>query len=124
VLEGPRMEPGGTERTCLHCALVRALRAETPALERRGIAIVVGRSDAVWLPVPGTRVYRGIRRLLRDATAAVRDRRVRLAVVDLAGKPHVEVMATVLDPVRARVFRTGFARVVDGRLPGGFTETA
>jgi hypothetical protein len=118
------MDPGGVERTCLHCALVRALRAETPALERRGVSIVVGRSDAVWLPVPGTRIYRGIRRLIREATATVSDCRVRLAVVDLAGKPHVDVMATVLDPSRARVFCVGFARVVDGRLPGGFVETS
>lgn len=118
------MDQGGVERTCLHCALVRALRAEAPGLERRGIAIVVGRSDAVWLPVSGTRIYRGIRRLLREATAVpARDCRVRLAVVDLAGKPHVDVMATVLEPSRARVFRVGFARVVDGRLPGGFVET-
>jgi len=117
------MEPDGGERTCLHCALLRALRAETPALERQGIAVVFGRSDAVWLPLPGTRVYRGIRRLLREATVAVTGCRVRLAVVDLVGKPHVEVMAIVLEPSRARIFRVAFARVGDGRLPGGFAET-
>jgi len=118
------MDPGGVERTCLHCALLRALRAETPALERRGVTVVFGRSDAVWLPISGTRLYRGIRRLLRDATTAVQDRRVRLAVVDLVGKPHVDVMATVLEPPGARVFRVAFARVVDGRLAGGFAETS
>jgi len=118
------MRQGEVERTCLHCALLRALRAETPALERRGVTVVFGRSDAVWLPMPGTRIYRGIRRLLRDATTAVTDCRVRLAVVDLVGKPHVDVMATVLEPSRARVFRVAFARVIDGRLAAGFAETS
>ena len=117
------MEPDGVERTCLHCALLRALRAESPALERQGIDVVVGRSDAVWLPVSGTRIYRGIRRLLHEATSSAAGRRVRITVVDLVGKPHVDVMATVLDPSRARVFRVGFARVVGGRLPSGFAET-
>jgi hypothetical protein len=118
------VDPGAVERTCLHCALMRALRAETPALERRGVTVVFGRSDAVWLPIPGMRIYRGIRRLLRDATASVTNRRLRVAVVDLVGKPHVDVMATVLEPSRARVFRAAFPRVVDGRLAGGFAETS
>ena len=109
-------------RTCLHCALVRALRAEAPVLEARGITVVVGRSDAVWLPISGTRIYRGLRRLLREATGAVAGRTVRLAVVDLVGKPEVEVMAAVLGSPRARVLRAGFPRVVHGRLAAGFAE--
>lgn len=116
------MAVGDAERTCLHCALVRALRAEMPALERRRVDVVVGRSDAVWVPLSGMRVYRGIRRLLRQATGGATDCRVRIGVVDLAGKPHVDVMATVL-VAPARVHRVGFARVVAGTLPGGFAET-
>jgi hypothetical protein len=117
------MDRGAPERTCLHCALVRALRAEMPALARRGVTVVVGRSDAVWLPIPGTQIYRGIRHLLREATTAVADRRLRVAVVDLVGRAHVDVMATVLEPSRARVFQVAFPRVVGAHLPGGFAET-
>jgi hypothetical protein len=46
---------------------------------------------------------------------------VRLAVIDLLGKPEVEVTAAALLPDRALVFRAGFVRVV-GPLAGGFSE--
>jgi hypothetical protein len=63
---------GGVDdgRTCLHCALARVLRAEAPALAARGVTVTMGRSDPVWLPISGTRVYRGVRRVLRAAAAA------------------------------------------------------
>ena len=115
---------GGVEtgRTCLHCALARALRAEAPALSARGVTVTMGRSDPVWVPIAGGRVYRGIRRVLRAAAAVTERHVVRLAVIDLLGKPEVEVTATALVPPRAHVFRAGFARVVAGPLPGGFDE--
>jgi hypothetical protein len=114
---------GGVDdsRTCLHCALARVLRAEAPALAARGVTVTMGRSDPVWLPISGTRVYRGVRRVLRAAAAASDHHVVRLAVIDLLGKPEVEVTAAALLPDRALVFRAGFVRVV-GPLAGGFSE--
>jgi hypothetical protein len=114
---------GGVDdaRTCLHCALARVLQAETPALAARGVTVTMGRSDPVWVPLSGTRVYRGIRRVLRAAAAAGERHVGRLAVIDLLGKPEVEVTAAALLPARALVFRAGFARVV-GPLGSGFSE--
>lgn len=109
-------------RTCLHCALVRAIEAESRALQAGDVSVVVGRSDAVWVPISGARVYRGIRRLLRRVTPVAGGRVVRLSVVDLAGKPHVEVMAAALLPARAEVFGVEFPRVVTETLDGGFGE--
>jgi len=109
-------------RTCLHCALLRALEAEGVALERRRLVVVLGRSDPVWLPISGTRIYRGIRKLLGAAMRAATDCRIRIAVVDLAGKPQVDVLATVLAGRRADVHRVAFPRVVGGTLAGGFVE--
>jgi hypothetical protein len=115
---------GGVDdrRTCLHCALARVLRAEAPALEARGVTVTMGRSDPVWVPISGTRVYRGIRRVLREAATVAERHVVRLAVIDLLGKPEVEVTAAALLPDRALVFRAGFARFMGGPLPGGFSE--
>lgn len=116
------MAGSGVERTCLHCALLRALRAEMPGLEGRGVTVMVGRSDAVWLPLSGTRIYRGIRRLLQRAGGTAARCRIRMAVVDLRGSSHVDVLATVLAPGRARVHRVAFPRTVDRHLPAGFAE--
>jgi len=52
-------------RSCLHCALARALGDEADELLRRRVVVTFSRSEAVWLPIPGSRIYRGIRRLLR-----------------------------------------------------------
>ena len=116
------MDASADLRTCLHCAMVRAIEAESEALRVRDVSVVVGRSDAVWVPISGARVYRGIRRLLRQVTPVAGGRVVRLSVVDLVGKPHVEVMAAALLPARAAVFGVEFPRVVAATLDGGFGE--
>lgn len=109
-------------RSCLHCALHRALRAEAAALDRRGLAVHLGRSEPVWLPLPGMRVYRGLRALLREACDAAVGGPLRLAVIDLAGKTHVEVTACVPQARGARVLRVEFPRHVPGALCRGFAE--
>lgn len=86
------------------------------------MTVTVSRSEAVWLPIAGGRIYRGIRRLLRRAAAVSQGHRIRLAVVDLCGKPHVEVTAAALLPERARVFSVAFPRVLTEPLARGFTE--
>jgi len=116
------IEGAEDRRTCLHCALARALKAETGALEARGVTVTMGRSDAVWLPISGARIYRAIRRLLREAAAVGEQHTVRMAVIDLLGKPEVEVTAAALLRGRATVFREAFPRVVPEPLPGGFAE--
>jgi hypothetical protein len=112
------------DRTCLHCALARAVRAETAALEARGLAVHFERTEAVWLPVSGVRLYRGVRRLLRQAAAQAEPGIFKLVVLTLTGKSHVEVTATV--PVRSgtRVFSAAFPRYVPGTLARGFAEAA
>lgn len=109
-------------RACLHCALARALGDEADELLRRRVVVTFGRSEAVWLPVPGSRIYRMLRRLLRRAAAMGEDTTVRLNVIDLPGKAHVEVTAAVLAGAHAAVFGTAFPRFVAATLPRGFAE--
>jgi hypothetical protein len=109
-------------RTCLHCALARALRAESARFAARGLALVFTRSDPVWLPVSGARVYRSIRRLLDEAHARAGSGAVKLAVLDLSGKSHVEVTATVPTPRGVVVLVRAFSRHAPGVLAAGFTE--
>src|SRR5262245_24330435 len=107
-------------RTCLHCALARALRAETLA-PGSPLRVHLGRSDPVWLPVPGRQIYRGVRALLREARTEADD--VKLSVVDLAGKSHVEVTAVARHPDgSSRVFVRAFPRFAPGTLARGFAE--
>jgi len=80
------------------------------------------RSEPVWLPGSGVSFYRGVRRLLRQARALGDGGAVKLAVVDLPGKSHVEVMATVVVGRSARVLSCAFARHVRGTLARGFAE--
>ncbi len=80
------------------------------------------RSEPVWLPASGTTCYRGVRRLLRAARAAADGGAVKIAVVDLPGKSHVEVTATVAVGRGSRVLSCAFARHVQGTLARGFTE--
>jgi hypothetical protein len=47
---------------------------------------------------------------------------VRLNVVDLPGKAHVEVTAAVLAGAHAAVFACAFPRFVAATLPRGFAE--
>jgi hypothetical protein len=109
-------------RSCLHCALARALHAESGAFVSRGLAISFARSEPVWLPRSGMRLYRGIRRLLRDARAAAEGNTVKLSVVDLPGKSHVEVTVTVATGRGSRVLSCAFARHAHGTLSRGFSE--
>jgi hypothetical protein len=109
-------------RTCLHCALARALRSEAGALAAGGLSITFTRSDPVWLPVPGIRIYRGVRRLLQAALGASTGPGMKLAVVDLPGKSHVEVIATVTTAGGTRVLSRAFPRYVASTLAGGFAE--
>ncbi len=109
-------------RTCLHCALARALRAEAGAIAERGLAVTFTRSDPVWLPVSGVRIYREVRRLLRRALDASVGKAMKLAVVDLKGKSHVEVIATVTTAQGTRVLGCAFPRHVASTLAGGFVE--
>jgi hypothetical protein len=109
-------------RSCLHCALARALRAESTAFAARGLALSFTRSDPVWLPAAGGRLYRGIRRLLRDARERADAGTVKLVVVDLPGKSHVEVTATVRRGRGAVVLACAFPRHRPGTLAAGFVE--
>lgn len=110
------------ERTCLHCALARALRVEAPALAARGLILNFERSEPVWLPASGMGLYRGVRRLLRQAAASGVPGIMKLAVLAPLGKPEVEVTVTV--PIRdgARVLAVRFPRHVPGTLSRGFAE--
>jgi hypothetical protein len=110
------------DRSCLHCALARALSAETDAFAAHGVSVSFTRSEPVWLPSSGMRLYRGVRRLLRQARAETEAREVKLAVIDLAGKSHVEVTATVTAGRGARVLACAFPRHVPGSLSRGFAE--
>jgi len=110
------------KRTCLHCALARALRAESSTLAERGVVLRFERSEPVWLPASGMRLYRGVRRLLRQAAGHAAPGAAKLAVIDIAGKSHVEVTATVTVPGGSRVLGVAFPRHVPGALARGFTE--
>ena len=110
------------ERSCLHCALARALQEEADGLAAAGLQITLGRSEPVWLPVTGAVVYRQIRRLLRDAQALRTPGILRLAVLDLAGKSHVEVTAAVAGTRTVRVLGRAFPRFDLSRLAAGFSE--
>src|SRR5437773_4859815 len=81
-------------RICLHCVLARALRAEAGILAARGLEVKLGPSEAVFLPGSGVKTYRRLRSLLREAAAQASGERLKLSVLDLPGKSHVEVTAT------------------------------
>jgi hypothetical protein len=84
----------------------------------------VGRSDPLWLPIAGTRVYRQLRSLLRAAHGGPDDS-LKLVVLDLPGKSHVEVVATVGHRgSRSRSRSVLFPRYAPERLAAGFAETA
>lgn len=111
-----------TAQSCLHCALARALKRESSALAERGVTVSMGRSEPVWLPLPGSRIYRALRRLLATARVHAEGPSLKLTVIDLVGKSHVEVTATVPFGRGSRVLGTAFPRHVPGTLGGGFAE--
>jgi hypothetical protein len=112
---------GRAVRTCLHCALARALRAESAALAAAGLAVRLGPFAPVLLPLSGAHVYRQLRRLL-TAVRGEASGGVKVAVLDLRGKSHVEVTATVARGGGAAVLSCTFARFDPAALPLGFAE--
>src|SRR2546430_11642639 len=82
-------------QSCLHCALARAIRRESGGLAARGLAVNIGRAEAVWLPSPGARLYRALRRLLREAGSQAEGSSLKLTVIGLTRKSHVAVTATI-----------------------------
>ena len=110
-------------RACLHCALARVLSAESPALRARGLDVRLGLADPVFLPAPGGRLYRGLRRLLRAAMAeAAPPGPVKLAVLNLLGKSHVEVTAAFPSAHGTRVLSCAFPHHDPAALARGFAE--
>ena len=106
-------------RTCLHCVLARVLRAEADALRERGLEVRLGPSEAVLLPAAGAATYRTVRALLRAAIADAAGPRIRLAVVDQAGKSHVEVTAAFAVGRGTRVLSCAFPRHDPAALAAG-----
>jgi hypothetical protein len=117
------MEQEAGVRACLHCALGRALRAESKMLSAHGIEVRLSFPDPILLPTRGARVYRVLRRLLRQAaTAAGTPGALKVAVIALRGKSHAEVTATFSTGRGARVTSATFPLFVPGTLAGGFAE--
>jgi hypothetical protein len=114
--------PERLRRTCLHCILGRVLRSEVPKFEAVGLSVMIGHLEPLWLPLPAPFVYRSIRRLLRSARVSADRPRVRVTVVNMLGKAHVEVLVPIRCGRDVRVLTTAFARHVAGTLDGGFTE--
>src|SRR5439155_1531614 len=74
-------------------AETRALGAGGEGLRGRGLEVRLGAADAVFLPAPGRATYRTVRALLRTAIGDAEGPRIRLTLVSLPGKSHVEVTA-------------------------------
>jgi hypothetical protein len=98
------------------------VRAEAGTLRQHGLEVVLGASRPVLLPHAGRELYRGLRALLAEAADGTEGGRLKLAVVDLPGKSHVEVMAIVAGRQGARVHSRAFPRCVRGSLGLGFAE--
>ncbi|HZP43328.1 MAG TPA: hypothetical protein VFD84_17710 [Candidatus Binatia bacterium] len=111
-------------RVCLHCVLHRALEAERQAFAARGLDPRLGKTDAVFLPLRASEVYRGLRTLLRAAHARAERAPVKLAVLAAVGKSHVEVIATVLRGRKSEVLSCAFPLTDVASLSGGFAEHA
>ena len=110
-------------RTCLHCALGRVLRAESAAFPEGELVLTLRCSEPTWLPIEGPRLYRELRGLLREARETARRGLVKLAIVDLRGKSHVEVTAVVRSPGgKTRVLSRPFPRQTLDLLGRGFSE--
>ena len=111
-------------RVCLHCVLARALRAEAEILHERGLEVKLGPSQAVFLPGSGSTTYRRLRSLLREAATQTNGDRLKLSVLDLPGKSHVEVTATFATALGARVLSRAFPLHDPAMLARGFAEQA
>jgi hypothetical protein len=111
-------------RICLHCVLARVLRAEAETLSARGLDVKLGPSPPVFLPGSGQKVYRRLRSLLREAAAQTTGDRLKLSVLDLPGKSHVEVTVAFATAVGARVLSRAFPLQDPAMLARGFAEQA
>jgi hypothetical protein len=81
--------------TCLHCVLQRALAAEEDALRAQGLTVTVREVDRVSLPVPGSRVYRQLRALLRDVRTHAAAGPLRITMLGIVpARSHVDVVMT------------------------------
>ena len=109
-------------RTCLHCVLARLLRAESAALGARGLTLKLGAFEPLFLPARGAALYRSLRALLVGATRQATGGRLKLAVLDLPGKSHVEVTVSFAAGRRTRVLSCAFPRHDPDALGSGFAE--
>lgn len=112
----------GTVRSCLHCVLARALRAELVALESVGLRVRFMHSDPVWLPCSGASLYRPLRSWLRGICARAASGVLRLTVFDSPGKSHVEVLAAFPGGRDGQALSRTFPRCVLATLHAGFLE--
>jgi hypothetical protein len=110
-------------RSCLHCALSRALRAGSPTPDAR-LRVRVSHSEPVWLPVSGATLYRALRSLFREVATDAGGGPVHVTVVDAPGKSHVEVTAAFPSGGRTRILSRAFPRFEAATLAGGFAEQA
>src|SRR2546430_7852753 len=113
---------GKPAQSGLHCALARAIRRESGGLAARGLAVNLGRAEAVWLPSPGARLYRALRRLLREAGSQAEGSSLKLTVIDLTGKSHVEVTATIAVGRGSPLASSAFPRHPAGSLGAGVAD--
>ena len=111
-------------RSCLHCVFAHALRVYEPRLRALGLAVRVGRFEPLWLPLAGAAMYRALARLLAETCAVAAPGPVKLAVLDLLGKPDVEVTATAAVRMGGgvRVLKIALPRQHTAALEGGFLE--
>ena len=110
-------------RSCLHCSLARAVEVEWDG-PLAGPVVRIGRSEPLWLPLSGAKVYREIRRLLLAVRKQTADS-LKLSVLDLPGKSHVEVVATFnRRGERTRSLSVALPRYEAARLAAGFAEAA
>jgi hypothetical protein len=112
------------QRACVHCVLARAVRAESAACTASGVTLVIGHCDPVWLPTPGPRLYRSLRRLVSEALLLTGRERVTLSVWGAWGKSFVDVTAILQRDRQVRLLRRSFPRHVPGTLESGFVEGA
>jgi hypothetical protein len=86
--------------------------------------VKLGPSEAVFLPGSGAIPYRRLRALLREAAAQARGDRLKLTVLGLPGKSHVEVTASFATALGARVLSRAFPLHDPATLARGFAEQA
>jgi hypothetical protein len=112
-----------SRRCCGHCCLTRALLGTTDALTARGLVVTPAHTEPFWVPGSGAAVYRNLRRFLGEVCDQPEAwDEVRIAVLDLPGKSHFEVMVTLQAGRRARVLTHRIPRYDPATLARGFPE--